>query len=244
MKNATMFRFRPIYWGLILFIFVSCENFDDLTDPVLVRYNVPTEVLEMVFTPDIPSDIKNVDNFLDRIKQHGMVIHEGNSPPAIPGSFSNFTPGFSIGNHCIYDGSNSENEGFSYGSYEEIIRVHTDQNQNNFLGDISYTSIFNPDYPDYPVGLDSGSGRGYVSGEGDDFTIFTKVTNGSYGDVSYSAIWIISGTYAYIVGSQYELRNVTKCMIMLEKSEDPGDRVANRGTVRIFKDDAPQRIRD
>ncbi len=33
-------------------------------------------------------------------------------------------------------------------------------------------------------------------------------------------------------------------MIMLEKSEDPGDRVANRGTVRIFKDDAPQRIPD
>ncbi|WP_439483089.1 hypothetical protein [Cyclobacterium plantarum] len=72
-----------------------------------------------------------------------------------------------------------------------------------------------------------------------DFTIFLKITNGKYDAVNYSAIWIISGTYV-LMDRKSELTNVTKCMVMLEKSEDPEDKVADRGTVRIFRDDAPQ----
>lgn len=239
-----MFRFRSVFWCLIPFIMVSCENFDDLSDPVLNRYDVPADVLKDVFTADIPQNMKNVDQFFDRIREQGMVIHEGNQPPVMFGPTGIGPLKFTVANNCIYDDKNPDNEGFSYGKYEETLRVQMGQNQTNILADIAYASVFNPDYPEYPEGLDSGSGRGYASGEGDDFTIFTKVTNGRYGDISYSAIWIISGTYANVVGSQHELTNVTKCMIMLEKSDDPEDKVANRGTVRVFRDNSPQWIPD
>ncbi|SHN19979.1 hypothetical protein SAMN04488057_11056 [Cyclobacterium lianum] len=243
MKNIGTFRFRPMYWSLLLLILANCEKFDDLPDPVLNRYDVPAEVLGRVFTADVPQNIRNVDEFFDRIKAQGMVIHEGNEPPVIYNRNNQSGPGFTIGNHCLYDSRNRDNEGFTYGKYQETIRIYPDRNQSIFLADIAYFSVSDPDFPEFPRGLDSGSGMGYVSGnQGSNFTIFIKITNGKYDLVDYSAIWIISGTYVEITGGQNELTDVTKCMIMLEKSEDLQDRVADRGTIRIFRDDAPERL--
>ncbi|MBD3628237.1 hypothetical protein [Cyclobacterium sp.] len=241
MKKLAPYPFRPIFWGLILFTLVSCEKFDDLSNPVLNRYEVPAEVLEEIFTADIPQNMRDVDHFFDRIKEQGMVIHEGNEPPIIFDRTSQAGPKFTIENNCLYDSRNPDNEGYTYGKYQETIRIYPDRNESIFLADIAYFSVSDPDFPEFPRGLDSGSGTGYVSGnQGTNFTIFLKIRNGKYDIVNYSAIWIISGTYIGITGSQNELTNVTKCLVMLEKSEDPEDKVADRGTVRIFRDDAPQ----
>ncbi|WP_439483088.1 hypothetical protein [Cyclobacterium plantarum] len=137
MNTLAMYPFLRIYWGLILFILVSCEKFDDLSNPVLNRYEVPAEVLEEVFTADIPQNLRNVDNFFDRIKEQGMVIHEGNQPPYMVGPTGAGVLKFTIANNCIYDDKNPNNEGFSYGKYEELIQVYSDQNQDNFLADIA-----------------------------------------------------------------------------------------------------------
>lgn len=244
MKTLTTVRSRPLYIGLIIFIFVSCESFDDTPTPVMTRYNFAPEVLENIFTPDIPKEIRNVDNFLDRIKQEGMVIYEGSAPPKIFDYNDNERAGrkFNIKNNCIYDRNNSDNVGFVYGKYEESILTPVDPvNQTNFVADISYSSVLDPAFPQFRADLDSGSGRGYVSGSGENFTIFYKVTNGNFDGIPYQAIWIISGTYN-LRSEGSGLTNVTKCMIMLQKGEDPDDKVANRGTVRIFKDEFPEWI--
>src|SRR5690606_15399051 len=54
-------------------------------------------------------------------------------------------------------------------------------------------------------------------------------------------IWIVSGTVSE-TGNARSISNVTKCLVMLQKGDDPNDQVANRGTIRIFKDVNPEWI--
>jgi sugar lactone lactonase YvrE len=245
MKSPAILGYKTnLPLGLILLSLVSCTGFDDSPIPVLTRYDLPPAILENIFTKDIPKEIRNVDNFLDKIKQNGMVIHEGVNPPEIYNLDGNNRIGvkFNIASDCIYDGKAPSNVDSIYGNYEETILISIDPlNQNSFIGEVSYTSVGDADYPLYRSGLDKGSGRGYVSGNGNNFTIFYRVGNGTFDNIPYEAIWIISGT---VPDSQNvrEITNVTKCLVMLKKGEDQKDKIANRGTIRIFRDGNPDWI--
>lgn len=244
MKTSAILKYAKPSLGLIILSLVSCTGFDDLPTPVLSRYDLPPAILENVFTKDIPKEIRNVDDFLDKIKQNGMVIHEGNNPPEIYTRDGNTRIGvkFTIASDCIYDGKAPSNVDSVYGKYEETIQISMDpSNQNIFLADVSYTSVGNAHYPQYPNGLDKGSGRGYVSGSGNDFTVFYRAGNGTFDKIPYEAIWIISGSVPDSKNVR-ELMNVTKCLVMLKKGEDEEDKVANIGTIRIFKDEFPNWI--
>lgn len=241
MKATNILNRICLVGGVIFLYFTSCSNLEDTPNPVMTRYNLPSQVLDNVFTPDIPEEIRNVDNFLDRMVREGMIIHQGDQPPEIYDLNGSIRVGlkFVVDSDCIYDGRNGSNVDSEYGRYEETIQISRDQN--TLLAEVSYSSLEGPDFPDFPNGLDTGSGRGYVSGNGNNFTIFYKVENGLYGDINYQAIWIISGT---VSNSPYarEISNVTKCLVMLGKDTDREDKVANRGTVRIFRDNDPDWI--
>ncbi|MEX2591937.1 MAG: IPT/TIG domain-containing protein [Anditalea sp.] len=240
MKPSTTWSHFILAWGLILLNFVSCTVFDDVPTPVLTRYDFPSEVLDSIFTRDIPKDIRNVDNFLDKIVRNGMAIHEGNDPPEITFNGSNSVgKKYTIEHDCIYDEKVPANVDSLYGKYEETILLSNQQN--TFVADVSYFSVGHDDYPQFPSGLDRGSGTGYVSGNNNNFTIFYKVEegNGVFDNIPYQALWIISGT---VSENAREITNVTKCLVMLGKGPDPEDKIANRGTIRIFRDVNPDWI--
>lgn len=240
MKASTIIGNTFLALGLIIINFVSCNLSDESSTPVLTRYEVPVEVLEQVFTGDIPKELRNVDKFLERISRNGMAIHEGLNPPEIYRAEGSENVGlrFNVNSDCIYDDKFPANVDSVYGKYEETLLIYKNQ-QNSFLADVSYASVGDAGYPQYPRGLDQGSGTGYVSGNGNNFTIFYRVENGFFDRISYKAIWIISGTVSNPPNAR-EITNVTKCLIMLEKGPDPEDKVANRGTVRIFRDESPE----
>ena len=124
MRKPTIISHFILAFGLILLNFVGCTVFEDEPSPVLSRYNVPSEVLENIFTSDIPKDIRNVDNFLDKIKRNGMVIHEGNDPPEIAADGSDdMGKKYIIEHDCIFDEQTPTNVESLYGKYEETIRI-------------------------------------------------------------------------------------------------------------------------
>lgn len=231
MKASTILCKKYLSLGWIVLGFVSCTFFDDTPIPILTRYDFPPEVLDSIFTKEIPKEIRNVDDFLDKIIHNGMAIHEGSDPPEI---YDLEGGAFIVENDCIFDEKTPANVDSLYGKYKETVRIFRDQ-RNSFMADISYSSLGNDNYPQYPAGLDRGSGTGYVSGSGNNYTIFYKVDNGNFDKIPYKALWILSGSVStppYVL----EISNVTKCMVMFEKGADPEDKVANRGTLRIFRD--------
>ena len=207
-------------------------------------YDLPSGIRTQIFN-ELPEEIGNVDVFLNKIEQNGMVIHEGNDPPEIY-TFSDSRMAinrvgvkFSVDNDCIYDGKITSNNNAVFGKYEEEIMIINSRSQ--FAASVDYFSLGSPDYPQYPGGYDSGSGVGYASGNENNFTIFIKVENGRLDQIPYQALWIISGTVSNSPNPQV-MSDVTKCLVMLGKGSDPGDKVANSGTIRIFKDQFPERL--
>jgi sugar lactone lactonase YvrE len=141
---------------------------------------------------------------------------------------------YTIEHDCIYDNKAPANKDSLYGKYEEILLIKKNK-QNSFDAAINYFSVSGANFPQYAAGIDKGSGTGYVSGDGNNFTIFCKVKNALYENIPYDALWIISGTVSDTLKKE-TLRGVTKSLLMLGKGNDPKDKVAKKGTIRIFKD--------
>ncbi|WP_158267460.1 IPT/TIG domain-containing protein [Adhaeribacter arboris] len=220
--------------GLVFLLFNGCSKEDD-PDPVPLtssKYDIPVGILNDIFI----TEKLDAEKVLDKMKEKGMVIQEGTQPPEIylPNGSTNGALNFTIEHNCIYDDKNAGNQGSSYGKYEQSIQI-TRNPDNSFAANISYTSVGDPNFPEYPRGMDTGSGTGYVTGKGNNFTIFFKTQTARFDQISYNAIWIISGTVSNFPEVD-EVTNITKCMIMLEKGADPDDKVANPGTIRIFQD--------
>lgn len=208
-------------------------------------YDLPPGIRMQIFNDELLEELGDVDALLNMIEQNGMVIHEGNDPPEIyTFSDSNIAINrvgvkFSIDNDCIYDGKITSNNNAVFGKYEETIMIINSRSQ--FAASVDYFSQESPDYPQYPGGYDSGSGVGYASGNENNFTIFIKVENGRLDQIPYESLWIISGTVSNSPNPRV-MTDVTKCLVMLRKGSDPGDKVANSGTIRIFRDRSPDRL--
>lgn len=208
-------------------------------------YDLPSGIRMQIFNNELLEELGDVDAFLNMIEQNGMVIHEGNDPPEIY-TFSNLSivnnrvgVKFSVDNDCIYDGKITSNTNVVFGKYEGAFLILNSRSQ--FTARVDYLSLGSPDYPQYPRGYDSGSGIGYASGHGNNFTIFFRVENGRLDQIPYEALWIISGTVSNSPDPE-AMSDVTKCLVMLGKGSDPGDKVANSGTIRIFRDLSPDRL--
>ena len=234
----SIFAAGMVCWGCSFL-----DNEPPLSVPAK-EYDLPPGVRTQIFN-EVPEEIGDIDVFLNSIEQNGMVIHEGNDPPEIY-TFSDFNIAnsrvgvrFSVDNDCIYDGKITSNNDAVFGKYQEAIMIINSRSQ--FAARVDYFSLGSPDYPQYPNGYDSGSGIGYASGNDNNFTIFFRVENGRLDQVPYQALWIISGTVSNSPNPE-TMTNVTKCLVMLEKGSDPSDKVANNGTIRIFRDRSPERL--
>ncbi len=171
-----------------------------------------------------------------------MPIYQGNQPPEIYTFEGNTRVGvrFIVSNECFYDENNPANVKDLFGRYEQGLLIERG-GQGEYSSSINYRSIEGPDFPEFPSGMDTGEGIGYVTGSGQGFTIFTKVENGNFDGIPYKSLWMISGTIEDNDGF-YTLTNVFSCLVMLDKGEDPMDKVARKGTVRLFRDASPEWI--
>lgn len=226
MKRISTVLFLPL-----LVACIGCVSDEEPTN-ILTAYNLSSEI-QGIFDKDVLKATGNLEDFLNTIKANGMVITEGSLPPAVHSDIfkGQFGLKYTTKYNCIYDNKNPKNKGESFGSY--AIEILIDTSEGNFAK-LDYSYLYNRNYDKFRNGIDSGSGEGYGSGNGDNFTFFIPTGEAMYDDIRYKALWIISGTYSF-----YRLTNLTQCFIILEKGNDPDDKMANPGTIRIFKDDNP-----
>ncbi len=226
---------------LCLILLLGCD-FDNLPHARLTDYDLSPSLVESVFDVQVLREIGNLEDFLKKIERLGMPIYQGNQPPEIYTFEGNTRVGarFIVSNECFYDEKNPANVKDMFGRYEQGLLIERG-GQGEYSSRINYRSIEGPNFPEFPSGLDTGEGLGYVTGSGQDFTIFTKVENGDFDGVPYKALWLISGTLEDNDGF-YTLKNVFSCLVMLDKGGDPDDKVANIGTVRLFRDASPEWI--
>jgi hypothetical protein len=237
--KRTFIKWGVAYPLLCLSLFIGCD-FEDLPHARLTEYELSPTLVENVFDVQVLREIGNLEDFLKKLERLGMPIHQGNEPPELYTFDANSIVGvkFRLANACIYDEKNSANVNEVFGKYEQDLLIRRGQ-EGGFAASMRYISVGDIDYPLFPDGLDRGSGEGFVTGSGQDFTMYTRIENGNFDGIAYQALWIISGRVEDNDGI-YSLTNVVWSFVMLGKGADPQDRVANKGTLRIFRDLSPE----
>lgn len=254
MKTKSIFTRLMVLFLVGSFFLFGC-NVDDEPpvieeDPTndLGDYILPASVQDL-FTPEVLEVTGSLEPFLDKIILNNMKIYQGINPPEIyKGNYrsdillSREVQNFEVNNDCIYDEFYPSYADSIFGSYhDKIFLIREDEKAT-----ISYSSISNINPIQFPDGIDQGESVAIASGDKNNFTLFFKVNNGIHNRISYSALWIYSGTYEKTISFQNEnliesstLTNVTKCMVLLNKGNDPNGDMANIGTIRIFRDNGP-----
>lgn len=204
MKKLNLFFIAA---ALIVLAASSCKKGEKVKPSPVPKLgtNYPV-VLNDIVTPQI----------IDTLKSHGLVIHDGTTPPTVDGVFL-LSP-----DECTYD-NRSPSAGKLFTDYEyQFI------NQDN----AKYTLTVN--YSNAIVGgPDSGTDGSatYIAGQGNLFTVFAQIT-GSLNGVTYKELQVLTAEK-----QDTGLKNFQWAFLMVSKSEDPGDvKVAKVGTMRIFHD--------
>lgn len=246
MKACITFGKLCLVLAWVVCIANSCtpEEADDAPAPnPLDTLVVPKAFLDNIFT----NQEMNAGEVMGKILKNGMRIYEGTNPPDVHDLVKQDSVGikFVVEHDCIYDEKAPGNKDSAYGKYVEAIRIQKNR-LNPAVARVDYYSLADPRYPRYPDSLDRGTGTGYASGDGNNFTIFYKVTDAVYDNIRYDALWILSGTVVRWpdLPRVQRITGVTKCLVMLDKrGTDAGDKkVANKGTVRIFRDNTLDRF--
>jgi hypothetical protein len=161
----------------------------------------------------LSSDIQNLvpDSLLQNIKDMGMPVNEGTTPPNIEN---------------IYEASpfilvNSNRAGDYVGSqFADIVMEFYDQNNKELTIKVNYVN-----------GGEQGSGLGsFLSGSGNDFSVFVKVAS-TYSNDNADLLLIISGTKAS--GS---VKDLYYAIFMLNNYGNPHSYWIENGEGRILYD--------
>lgn len=256
MKTQTNFKSLILLFLMCSFSLLGC-NVDD-EPPVIEEnptnelgdYDLPTSVQDL-FTPSVLEITGSLEPFLDRIISRGMEINTGVRPPEINKTISSQDGlplfkaplEFRIKNDCIYDELYPSYADSTFGRYFDSLMILNVEEE--YFSYVSYNSETEKDIYPFSNGYDQGRGVGIATGGDTKFSIFYRVEDGRFGNISYQALWIISGTFDLkIQNREMALKEVTKCMVLLSKGNDPQSEMANVGTIRIFKDDEPIMILD
>ncbi|RFZ91009.1 hypothetical protein D0C36_18875 [Mucilaginibacter conchicola] len=167
--------------------------------------------------PAFSKEILNIipQKIIDSLRLQGMLINEGTTPPNIEGSY------YTGSANCFYDSSNFPKIGLWRLDY-----TYTLYNQNNTDLTLSI------DYFAHPKSADEATGKGsFVSGSGDKFSAFF-LTEGVGNGIPYKMIYIISGRKTADGVVDWH-----DCLRMMEKGDDPNNRLIAVGGTRIFKED-------
>lgn len=148
----------------------------------------------------------------EKIREY-MPIYNGSTPPNVMGTYLR-TPTYMIASSIPGETNNSFN-------FADLLFKFSNQNfTNNTL-----------DY-DSKQGDANSSGKGYfISGSGNNFTVFFNTTGISSG-ISIKTATVISGTK-----TSQGILNYRFAFLMLEKGPDPEDKLVDVGTFRVFKDE-------
>ncbi len=157
-------------------------------------------------------DILNIVSLktIDSLRQFGMVIYEGKTPPKLEGSY------YLNQYYCSFDNSNRNKTGQKFSDY-----TYKFYNQNNASLTISI-DYQTPDNLDVAKGLGS-----FLSGDGKNFTAFLNVSSVSEG-IPNKSLTIISGTV-----SDAGIINWQNCYKLVQK-DDPLQKMIALGSTRIF----------
>lgn len=149
----------------------------------------------------------------DKIKDY-MPIYNGSTPPNVMGTYV-CSPMYMIASSI--EGETHDKIG-PFG--DDLFRFSNQNSTNNTL-----------DY-DSRQGGGQDSGKGYfISGTGNNFTIFSKTTGYSGTGIRTVMATVISGTK-----TSQGILNYRYAFLMLEKGPDPEHDIVDVGTFRVFKD--------
>lgn len=163
----------------------------------------------------IPDEIRDViDEYIP--------IYDGMNPPNIEGSYY-LSPQILIGSSLSYDQIGKE--------YNSEYQKYGNQDMVNNTIDMVRVSVSETDWS-------KGSGA-FISGTGNNFTIFFDQTGESYetneaGEsytIPYKWVYIVSGTK-----TANGIKDLTVGFVMKEKGYDPEEKIVDVGTFRFFTD--------
>lgn len=186
------------------------------------RYNYTFEITEdddvVILNGDIdpwntadPLDNVVPEELQDSIENY-MPIYKGDNPPFVEGAYY-IDPFVAV--YC-------EDYGYAPG-YEVTPATIRFYNQN--------TTFNTLDYAEYEGNLSSATGSGaFISGSGNNFTAFFNTVGETKG-ISTKTALVISGTK-----SSSGIENLYYAFIMVDKGEDPSNKLMEEGVFRIFKD--------
>lgn len=166
----------------------------------------------------LSQDIKNFvpETVIDSMRSWGFNINEGKTPPAINGVYSLSK------NYCTFDNSGFDEADTYFADYHYKFQ---DQDNSKLTINLNYKVVNS-------TGSDTASGTGsFISGTGNDFTVFTDVKGLSEG-VTYEWITFCSGTV-----TDNGIQNFQFGLYVKDKGPDPNNALINIGSARIFKDD-------
>lgn len=252
MKTKSIFQ---VHWALLIlssFFWLAC-NVDE-EPPIIEKpsndlgdYNLPGSV-QGLFDTEVLKVTGSLVPFIDRIQKNGMKIYQGDAPPEIfKGTYDDNrvmvkkeSISFFNNHDCVYDEYYPSYKDSTFGGYIDQFFFSNEEPDISF---ISYSSVEGNPSSIFPAGMDQAETEGIFSGDKNNFTLFFKVDNGLYNRIRYTALWIYSGTIraefrdTSPLTSISILSNVTKCFVLVNKSSDPNNEMANVGTIRIFRDD-------
>lgn len=147
-----------------------------------------------------------------------ITIYEGNTPPNIEGAF--FLDPF----ETVFCQDYSEGHGFAPGKKvaSQYIKFY---NQNNATRTLEYMEKSGADNTDNAIG--SGA---YIGGSNNNFTVYLNVESITQ-DVRCKEAVVISGTK-----TSSGISNLQYAFVMIEKGDDPDNKIMKVGFFRVFKD--------
>jgi hypothetical protein len=169
---------------------------------------------EMTIAQVIPEDIrKEIEPYIP--------LYEGKNPPNINGTYL-IEPV-----ELVYDSGDSYKPGFD--KFFPFYIKFSNQNPNNNTIDCQQKEF----YKGKRYGESEGKGV-YISGEGNNFTVYFDSTGESFFD-EYS---VVTKKADIISGKKTDdgIKDIRHVLIMLEKGSDPKNKVMKVGKFRVFKD--------
>jgi hypothetical protein len=161
----------------------------------------------------LSEDIQNIipDDLIKTVKDLGMKIYEGNTPPSVNGTF--------LATPLVLKKSNIADDEIGE-EYDDLI--FTLKNYNSEAKTISLEADWG--------GEISNSVRSFISGTGNNFSVFVEVTV-TDGSAACKSVDIYSGTL-----TSTGIKNFYYSFIITEDYGDPYDEWAEIGEARVFYD--------
>lgn len=151
------------------------------------------------------------DDLVKALEDLGFIIYTGNTPPNLEGTFI-FSP-FKLEDSSVPN----DNIGRIFSDY---IATFTNQDNNSLTIDLSGKNGNQ---------TDNGTGS-FISGEGNQFSVFLKLTS-QIGNVPVETALAISGEV-----TENGLKNIQAVNLMLDDKGDPEDVYIDNNTGRLFYD--------